>query len=168
MLTQWAGGVEAVSVRLAAARARYEVVAQTTGVPWTVIAVIHERESSQSWRANLAQGDPWNTVSVHVPRNRGPFNSWEDAAVDALTHCAPFAASWKDWSIGGLLTLLEQYNGLGYAMRDRPSPYLWAGTDQYHSGKFVADDHFDPDAIDHQLGCAGLLQALGEKGAGAV
>jgi lysozyme family protein len=35
--------------------------------------VIHEREASQSWKANLAQGDPWNAVSIHIPRGRGPF-----------------------------------------------------------------------------------------------
>jgi lysozyme family protein len=64
-------------------KARYVAVSDKTGVPWFVIAVIHEREASQSWRANLAQGDPWNRVSVHVPKGRGPFKSWEDAIVAA-------------------------------------------------------------------------------------
>jgi lysozyme family protein len=84
-------------------------------VPWAFIAVAHERESSQDWTGILAQGDPWNRVSVHVPAGRGPFKSWEDAAIDALVNCAPHAAQNKDWSIGGTLTMLEQYNGLGYA-----------------------------------------------------
>ena len=96
-----------------------------------MIAAIHERESSQNWFASLAQGDPWNRVSVHVPAGRGPFKSWEEAAIDALAHCAPYAARNRDWSVGGTLTMLEQYNGLGYAARGVPSPYLWAGTDQY-------------------------------------
>ena len=139
------------------AKQHYLAVSKTTGVPWYVIAVIHEREASQSWTANLAQGDPWDKVSVHVPRGRGPFSSWETAAVDALTNCGPFAARWKDWTVGGLLTLLEEYNGLGYASRGIPSPYVWASTDQYHSGKYIADGHFDPNAVDHQLGCAALL-----------
>ena len=56
------------------ARYRYQAVAARTGVPWAVIAVIHERESSQDWTGSLAQGDPWNRVSVHVPAGRGPFN----------------------------------------------------------------------------------------------
>lgn len=142
------------------AKTHYEMVAAATGVPWFVIAVIHEREASQSWRANLAQGDPWNTVSIHVPRGRGPFTSWNAAAVDALKNCAPYAAKWNDWSIGGLLTLLEEYNGLGYAMRGTASPYVWASTDQYKSGKYIADGHFDPSAIDHQLGCAALLARM--------
>ena len=44
------------------AKARYVAVANKSGVPWFVIAVIHEREASQSWKANLAQGDRWNEV----------------------------------------------------------------------------------------------------------
>ncbi len=150
----------AVAKSLVTAKPRYRTVETKTGVPWFVIAVIHERESSQNWFANLAQGDPWNRVSVHVPAGRGPFKSWEEAAIDALVNCAPYAARNKDWSIGGALTELEQYNGLGYASREVPSPYLWSGTDQYRSGKYVRDGVYDPDAVDSQPGCAGLLLAM--------
>lgn len=142
------------------AKARYQAVSNRTGVPWPFIAVAHERESSQDWTASLAQGDPWNRVSVHVPAGRGPFISWDDAAVDALVNCAPHAAQNKDWSIGGMLTMLEQYNGLGYASRGRPSPYIWSGTDQYVSGKYIRDGVYDASAVDQQLGCAGLLMAM--------
>lgn len=144
------------------AKSEYQAVAGKTKVPWAIIAVIHEREASQSWKANIAQGDPWNKVSIHVPKGRGPFDSWQDAAVDALTNCAPHAAKWTDWSIGGALTLLEEYNGLGYAARGRPSPYIWAATNQYVKGKYVADGHYDPNAVDHQLGCAALLARMKE------
>jgi lysozyme family protein len=129
-------------------------------VPWFFIAVVHERESSQSWKASLAQGDPWNEVSRHVPAGRGPFISWEEAAVDALVNCPPFAARNKDWSVGGLLTMLEQYNGLGYAERGVPSPYLWSGTNQYSSGKYIRDGVYSETAIDVQLGCAGLILGM--------
>lgn len=142
------------------ARGHYTAISRQTGVPWFVVAVIHERESSQSWTGSLAQGDPWNRVSVHVPAGRGPFRSWEEAAVDALVNCSPYAARNKDWSIGGTLTKLEEYNGLGYFKRGRPSPYVWAGTDQYVSGKYVRDGVYDPSAVDQQLGCAGLLLAM--------
>jgi lysozyme family protein len=142
------------------ARFRYQRVAAKTDVPWAVIAVIHQRESSQDWLRSLAQGDPWNRVSVHVPAGRGPFASWEEAAIDALVNCAPYAARNKDWSVGGTLTKLEEYNGLGYASRGRPSPYVWPGTDQYVSGKYVRDGVYDPDTVDSQLGCAGLLLAM--------
>ncbi len=143
-----------------AAKSRYQAVSARTGVPWAVIAVIHQRECSQDWSGSLAQGDPWNRISIHVPAGRGPFKSWEEAAIDALVHCAPYAARNKDWSISGTLTKLEEYNGLGYAARGQPSPYIWSGTDQYKSGKYVRDGIYDPNAVDHQLGCAGLLMAM--------
>jgi lysozyme family protein len=142
------------------AKARYRAVSTRTGVPWPVIAVIHERECSQNWTGSLAQGDPWNRVSVHVPAGRGPFRSWEEAAIDALVSCPPYAARNTDWSIGRTLTMLEQYNGLGYAVRGRPSPYIWSGTDQYRSGKYVRDGIYDPNVVDSQPGCAGLLMAM--------
>ena len=142
------------------AKARYQAVSKRTGIPWAFIAVVHERECSQDWAGSLAQGDPWNRVSVHVPAGRGPFKSWEDAAIDALIDSAPHAARNTDWSIGGTLAMLEQYNGLGYAARGRPSPYIWSGTNQYVSGKYVRDGVYDPNAVDSQLGCAGLLMAM--------
>ena len=151
-----------VAARLVApfAKQRYQAVSAKTGVPWHFIAVAHQRESSQSWSASLAQGDPWDRVSIHVPEGRGPFKSWEDAAVDALVNCGPYAARNKDWSAGGTLTKLEEYNGLGYASLGRPSPYIWSGTDQYVSGKYIADHVYDPNEVDSQLGCAGLLMAM--------
>ena len=149
----------AIARRLVApeAMARYRAVEQATGVPPAVVAVIHMRECSQDWTGSLAQGDPWNRVSVHVPAGRGPFRSWEEAAIDALVNCAPYAARNTEWSIGRTLAKLEQYNGLGYAARGRPSPYIWSGTDQYVSGKYVRDGVYDPNVVDSQPGCAGLL-----------
>jgi lysozyme family protein len=151
-----------VATRLVApaAKAQYLAIASETGVPWFVIAVIHERESSQNFATQLGQGDPLNRVSEHDPKGRGPFADFKSGAIDALVRCGPFAARWRDWSPGGALTLLEQYNGLGYAAKGAPSPYVWSGTDQYHSGKYVRDHVYDPNVIDVQLGCAGLLMAM--------
>lgn len=143
-------------------KVRYQAVEAKTGVPWFIIAAIHMRESSQSWARSLAQGDPWDRVSVHVPAGRGPFNSWEDAAIDALVNCAPHLARQTDWSLGAALVALEKYNGTGYAARNKPSPYLWAGTNQYTSGKFVGDGQYDPNHVDTQPGCAGLIMAMME------
>lgn len=161
-VTRDPAGIEAVARRLstANAKARYQAVEAKTGVPWWFIAVVHEREASQSWASNIAQGDRWDRVSVHVPAGRGPFQSWEAAAVDALTNCAPYAARNADWSPGGALTMLEQYNGLGYASRGVPSPYIWASTNQYARGKYVADGKYDPNAVDQQIGCAALLRSM--------
>lgn len=152
-----------VADRLSApeAKARYQAVEKLTGVPWWFTAVVHEREASQKWNTQLGQGDPLNKKSTHIPKGRGPFTTWEDGAVDALVNCAPYASKNKDWTPGGALAMLEKYNGLGYANKGLPSPYLWAGTDQYIKGKYTSDGVFDPNAVDQQLGCAGILKFMG-------
>ena len=58
--------------------------------------------------------------------------------------------------------MLERYNGLGYAARGKPSPYIWSGTDQYVSGKYVRDGVYDARVVDQQPGCAGLLLSMME------
>lgn len=152
-----------VAKRLVAPTAKgiYSQIQELTGVPWWVVAVIHEREASQSWMANIAQGDPWGHVSRHVPKGRGPFHSFVDAAVDALKNCAPKAADWKDWSAGGTLTILEEYNGLGYEeYHAEASPYIWGATNQEQRGKYVGDGEYSAATWDTQLGCAAMLQAM--------
>lgn len=152
--------IDKVAQRLLTGKARYQAIAVKAAVPWAVIAVIHEREAGGKFDRNIAQGDPFNKKSTHVPVGRGPFPSFEDAAYDALVNCAPYAGRWQDWSMAGALTLLEQYNGLGYATKGVPSPYIWASTDQYKSGKYVADHKYDAKAVDKQLGCAALLARM--------
>jgi lysozyme family protein len=158
-----------VGKRLIAAKARYQTVEAKTGVPWFVIAVIHERESGQDWDTHLGQGDPLNKVTVHVPSGRGPFfgpDAWERGAVDALADCAPYLARKTNWHTPeDVLTNLEVYNGLKYAGVDRPSPYVWSGTSIYDpptgpGGKVVRDHGPIEDVVDKQLGCAAMLMAM--------
>lgn len=155
--------VNAVAKRLTeeSAKRQYTAIQQATGVPWWVIAVIHEREASQNFMCSLAQGDPWNEISKHVPKGRGPFKSFLDAAVDALKNCAPYAAKWTDWTAGGLLTLLERYNGLGYEeYHAEASPYNWGATNQEQPGKYVSDGEYSPTVWDTQIGCSAMLKAM--------
>lgn len=158
-----AAEIAAVAKRLVAPNAKgiYSQIQELTGVPWWVIAVIHEREASQNWNCNIAQGDPWNAPSRHVPKGRGPFKSFIDAAVDALKNCAPRAAEWKDWTVGGALTILEEYNGLGYEQyHAEASPYIWGATDQEQRGKYVGDGEYSAATWDTQLGCAAMFLAM--------
>ena len=152
-------------------KARYVSITARSGMPeeaWLFIAVSHYRESSQDFTKNLGQGDPLDRKTTHVPVGRGPFlgpTAFEDAAVDALVNCAPHAAQNTDWSIAGMLTTLERYNGLAYANARRPSPYIWSGTTIYDPptgpGGKVTHDHgpIEP-VVDKQLGCAGLIMAI--------
>ncbi len=170
-----AAALDRTSRRLCApaAKARYQAISLAVwGTPerWWFVAVVHEREAGQDFTKQLGQGDPLGRTSIHEPAGRGPFFDhpgdppWQDAfyrgALDALIDCAPHAAKWNDWSSGGVLTLLEEYNGLGYAARGVPSAYVWSGSDQYVSGKFVADHVYRASAVDVQEGCAPLLARM--------
>lgn len=171
--------------RLCASKARFQGVSdrlsemvklgrpKTYVVPWWFIAVVSEREygGPPHWDKQLGQGDPLNQVSRHVPKGMGPylahptdvtpgFDAWTRCAVDVLINSAPYAAKWSNWTIGGVLTLWEEYNGLGYAERGVPSAYVWSGTDVYKAGKFIEDHVFDPKRVDVQEGCAGILRMM--------
>lgn len=155
--------INAVAENITRSRSRYEAVSKLTGVPWDVIGVIHYRESSGNFAGVLHNGQKIigkGTKTTLVPKGRGPFSTWEEAAIDALVVCPPYAAKNKDWSIDGTLDILERYNGLGYKNKGLPSPYLWSGTDQYVKGKYVADGKYDPNHVDKQLGVAALLMRL--------
>lgn len=134
-------------------------------VPWWFVAIVAEREygGPPIWNKQLGQGDPLDRVSHNVPAGRGPFkgpDAWLRCALDALIDCAPHAARWTDWSPGGALTILEDYNGDWYAMRGVPSAYVWSGSDQYVSGKFIADHVYRAGVKDVQEGCAPLLRCM--------
>lgn len=143
------------------AKDQYLELEKATGVPWYIIAVIHEREGDQNFNTSLAQGDPWRVVSRHVPRGRGPFKSFFDAGVDSLVRCPPYASRWRDWTPGGALTLLEEYNGLGYEIyHNESSPYNWGATNQEMWGKYTSDGSYSSHAWDTQLGCAAMLKQM--------
>lgn len=131
-------------------------------VPWYVVAVTKEMEAGldQQFKLSIAQGDRWDQASRNVPRGRGPFDSWYEAADDALIKCAPYMALWKNWTTGGTLTILMKYNGVGYFLRGLPSAYLFSGTTSYVKGKFTADGKWDPEAVSKQVGVAALLLGM--------
>ncbi len=153
---------DAVAARLLTAGPLYAEVARLTGVPSSLIMVIHERESGGNFSTHLHNGDPLTARTVHVPAGRPidgrpPF-SWASSAVDALRYQG--LDKIRDWTVERALYVLEGYNGFGYRNRHIRSPYLWGGTDQQQPGKYVRDGVFDPTVMDQQLGCAGLLSAI--------
>lgn len=150
-----------IADHIKANKAIYQEIEKETSVPWWFIGMVHYREADFNMNANIANGQRFDRKTTIVPKGRGPFKSFKEAAYDALVNCAPHAASNRDWSAAGALTKFEEYNGLGYAGKGIPSPYVWSGTDQYKSGKYVADHVFDPNVIDVQMGGAGILKFLG-------
>lgn len=142
----------------------YWGVEQSTGVPWFVVAAIHYRESSQSFKCHLHNGDPLTSRTVHVPSGRpiepDPPYTWSQSAIDALSgRSHPFS-----WDIGGALEFCERYNGFGYHNRGVRTPYVWSYTDAYSSGLFVADGTIDATRKDPRPGIAAIFKTLIQGG----
>lgn len=161
-----ATAVERAVDRLAGNSGRYTTVGSGVGIPWYVVAVIHNMESGQSFTTHLHNGDPLTARTVHVPAGRPPGNppfTWEDSAVDALRF--ERFDRWADWSVPGTLFKLEGYNGFGYRTRHPEvlSPYLWSFSNHYTRGKFVADGRWSATATSSQIGAAVLLRRMAER-----
>lgn len=160
--------VEQLTAGLISNRPRYASVGQPLGIPWYVLAVIHNMECSQSFRQHLHNGDPLTARTVQVPAGRplagNPPFTWEESATDALTYDR--LDRWTDWSIPGMLYCLEGYNGWGYRSYHPgvKSPYLWSGSNNYTSGKYVRDGTWSDSAVSAQIGAAVLLRRIAEKG----
>ena len=139
---------------------RYEAVAEKTGVPAELIAAIHWREGSGNFDTYLHNGDPLGSPTTHVPAGIY-FDNWEEAAIDAISsHRGDSTLTADSTDLDAMADFAERYNGLGYRNRGVPSAYVWAGTDQYTSGKFVADGQYDPNAVDQQLGVMLMLKHI--------
>ena len=161
--------VTAAADRLITNRGRYEKVTETTGVPWPMVAVVHNMESSQNFTRHLHNGDPLTARTVQVPAGRPrsgepPF-TWEVSTAAALSIHKLDGDT--DWSVAGMLYALEAYNGWGYRRRHPHvlTPYLWSGSEHYSAGKFVADGTWSETAVSKQIGAAVLLRRLAERGA---
>lgn len=145
-------------------RGRYEALRDLQAsqglvpVPFLFIGPVNYRESGGRLDRYLGNGDPLNQVSIHVPRGRGPFSSWEAGAADAL-HLDQ-VDSVTSWSLPMILARQEAYNGEGYRARSLVTPYVFADTDQYSSGKYGSDGHFDPNLVDQQVGTAALIKIM--------
>src|SRR5947208_3434926 len=62
--------VETAVTSLIANKARYAAVADPLGIPWTLVAVLHNMECSQNFNEHLHNGDPLTARTVHVPAGR--------------------------------------------------------------------------------------------------
>jgi lysozyme family protein len=159
-----ANQAELFANRIIAAEARYKGVQSSVGVPWFFIGALHMRESSCNFAGVLHNGEHiigTGRVTTLVPAGRGPFSTWEAAAVDALKMKDMHRV--QEWSAARMLYQAEVFNGLGYVGKGINSPYVWGGTTNEQRGKYVADHVFDPNAEDTQLGVAAVLIRLAQK-----
>lgn len=156
---------------------RYEAVCKRVGWStdlWWIIGGIHYKEASCAWNKALHNGDEVignGKKTYRVPAGRGPFSTWEDAAVDAITlnggRWIKIKAAGSD--IGEILYAVERFNGTGYisgAGRAETSPYLWDMTSINDGvGRYVVDGKFDPNAKGNRsAGFAAIVKRLEQLG----
>jgi lysozyme family protein len=136
---------------------RYKTGCDTTGVPQIEAAASFEREAASNFRLSPAQGDPWDRVSENVPRGEGPFPSFAAAQKRAyqIDHLDQVGAANWTWPLS--CYFWELFNGFGPRNHGRHTGYLWAGTNIYTGGKYVADGVWDSSADDKQLGVIPIM-----------
>lgn len=151
----------------------YEKIADAVKPDWRAkkeflfpyaIGCIHMMESSFDLKACLHNGEKiigTNRKTTLVPKGRGPFATFEEAAIDALK--TDRVHNVKVWDIPHTLEFLEGFNGWGYRNKGVKSPYLWSGTTMYTRGKYVSDGKYDPQYVSKQCGCVAVLKQLGVK-----
>jgi lysozyme family protein len=155
---------------------RYVDVALDIGCPWYFVGCLHNMEASTDFTGVLHNGEEiigkkdqngFGIKTRLVPIGRGPFDTWEQSAIDALE--LKGYQHVRDWSLPNILFLAERYNGTGY-LKHHPtenSPYIWACTNiNDDNGKYVRDGQWSSTApTNGQVGVAAILkelQAMGE------
>lgn len=171
----WTSDLSSAVKEIKLNQTRYTKVAEETGVPWYVIAILHCLEASFDFKTHLHNGDRLTARTIQVPAGRPkqgkpPF-TWEESAIDALNF--EEATGILSWDLPTLFWFLEGYNGWGYrtgagkaTTPPSRSPYIYSGTTFYDKGKYGSDGEFDPSLVSAQLGCMALL--FGLVGAGLV
>lgn len=147
----------------------YTEIAQATGVPWAMIAVIHRREGSANFGTYLGNGQSLAYKTTIVPIGRGPFLGGEafiDGAKDAIK-----VEGWQsisDWRLEKQLYYCLLFNGVGSEAWGHPSSYIWGGTNIQLPGKWIRDHVWSSTFVDPQPGCAPLLKAISQLDSSVV
>lgn len=114
----------------------YKKIAEGTGVPPEVVAVIHYRENSDEFIQNAIE------------------------AIRSKQYCIyAYNLSYDSNDIVAMVCFAEAYNGMGCYNNDFISAYSYSGTDVYVSGKYISDGDYDQNVIDQQVGTYRLLLA---------
>lgn len=136
-------------------------------IPWYYVGILHNMESDCDFSRHLHNGDSLKHRTVRVPKGRPiaePIHgfpegyTFEESALDIFT---TFGYQLKQsWTVAEMLARFEVWNGMGYQRKGVCSPYLWSMTNHYTKGKYVADGHYDPNAVSNQVGAAALLKCI--------
>lgn len=156
----------AVAGSLLKTKAMYASVSIQTRVPIAWLMAVNYRESSGRLDTYLGDGERIigpAAMAAHlqthmVPHGRGPFPTWVAGAIDALDY--DHVSGIEHWTWARALFEAELWNGFGYRMHGKHSPYLWAGTNIYTGGLFGSDNVYSPGAWDERLGVVPIMMAL--------
>ena len=155
----------ATAKRVLAGKPRYVSIEVFTGVPWYMIACVHNMECSGNFKGVLHNGEPivgTGQKTKLVPAGCGPFATWEDAALDAIKTQSLYKV--PIWTIGHILKQCELFNGSGYLKYhgNENSPYVWACSNiNDGTGKYVADGKWSETAkTNGQVGAATIIRQL--------
>jgi len=145
---------------------RYRKVSPEAGIPWWAIGIIHMMEAGANFAKHQHNGDSLSARTVKVPAGRPttgrpPF-TWEESCIDATKY--EKLDTIKVWKPEYLAFALETFNGFGYRSKGINSPYLWAYTQHWTKGKYVADSVYDPNADTSQAGGMTILKRMMDKG----
>lgn len=141
-------------------KAEYEPVFEEEGVPVAVLIALNELESSTNFRTYFGNGDPLDRPTRDVPAGRGPFKTWPLGAIDAIKMDG-LDKFRGQWTLELACYLCERWNGFGYRAHGIHTPYDFAWTSLYSAGKYTSDRHWDPKAIDTQIGAIPMIVTLG-------
>lgn len=164
-------------------KARYDKVAQATGIPGMLICALHYREGFD-FNRYLHNGERLGKPTTYVPAGiLFKEGDWEKAAIHALggdvvdEHGKPSFKTFQNLrqqlglnanstDMGAMMAFAESYNGLGYRSHGVRSCYVYAGTNLNQAGRYVADHKFDPKSVDQRLGAAAIMMGIQQMEAG--
>jgi lysozyme family protein len=159
--------IDGIVQRIQTGQPKYQQVESATGVPWYVVALIHNLECDLSFQEHLHNGDSLADYTTDDPAGRphvghGPPFAWLESAIDAIQYDR--LDEFSNWDVARICYECESFNGWGYRDHGIVSPYLWAGCQHYTAGKYISDHVFSPTAVSDQIGAAVLLHRMTDTG----
>lgn len=135
----------------------YKEIAEQTGVPAILIAALHYRESNGNFKKTIANGDdPLLAGKTFVEDAVLVINNGDNHHI----FMQRIGMTKDSRNILAMLQYAEYWNGTGYADHDRINPYLYAGTNIYTSGKYIADGEYSSGTVDKQAGVLYLISQV--------
>lgn len=135
---------------------RYYAVSVPYNIPWYMTGIIHKTFCDCDFKTHLANGDSLNGRTTHIPvgypkKGRPPF-TWEQSAEDMFLYYR--WDKWADWSVPGVLYMLETVTRFEQVEEDAKASKLWC-----FSNHFTSKDKEDL----QRCGGAVLLRRMVEK-----